>query len=385
MTTSWLVVLALLAPPAGGAEAPRDPAAVRIATYNIWELTADKVDAVDAAGRGTNPQLQGAAEVIQRVRPDILLINEIDYDPQRNVAALFRERYLAVPQNGQAPIDFPHIFYQPVNTGVPTEFDLDHDGKKGGPGDAQGYGRYPGQYGMALLSRYPLTDHDARTFQRLLWKDQPGNLMPDGTGDKPAWYSAEEAKALRLSSKSHWDVPVRLDGHALHVLCAHPTPPVFDGAEDRNGRRNFDELRLWVDYLSGGAQAEYLVDDAGQRGGLAPSADFVILGDLNADPLRDPVTYGEPGIRRLLDHPRVQDPMPTSAGAAGQNPPGPPAFLERKTCDFGRIDYTLCSKNLKVLDSGVFWPASGAPAAELMSDRARSSDHRLVWVDVKLP
>ena len=34
----------------------------------------------------------------------------------------------------------------------------------------------------------------------------------------------------------------------VHFLVSHPTPPVFDGPEDRNGPRNYDEIRFWADY-----------------------------------------------------------------------------------------------------------------------------------------
>jgi hypothetical protein len=38
----------------------------------------------------------------------------------------------------------------------------------------------------------------------------------------------------------------------VHFLVSHSTLPVFDGPEDRNGRRNFDEIRFWADYISPG-------------------------------------------------------------------------------------------------------------------------------------
>lgn len=56
---------------------------------------------------------------------------------------------------------------------------------------------------------------------------------------------------LRLSSKSHWDLPDYVGDRVVHVLAAHPTPPVFDGPEDRNGLRNADEIRFWADYVAG--------------------------------------------------------------------------------------------------------------------------------------
>ena len=358
---------------------------VRFAAFNIWKLSADKLNQVDADGHGTNPQLRNAAEIIQRVRPDVLLVNEIDFDSeQRKNAAAFRDRYLMVSQNGQKPIDYPHVFFAPVNTGVPSGHDLDNDGSADGPADAFGYGRYPGQYGMALYSKYPIDTQAARTFQKLLWKAMPKNLMPDGQHGKPAWYSAEEVAILRLSSKSHWDVPIKIGDTVVHVLASHPTPPVFDGPEDANGRRNFDEIRLWADYLTGGEAAAYIEDDQGRKGGLPGEASFVILGDLNADPAKDKPTYGRLPIAQLLKHPRVQDLAPKSDGAVAHfaSYPGDKAT---PTSNFGRVDYALPSKDLTVKTSGVFWPASSDPLNKLVADRESSSDHRLVWVDVVVP
>ena len=108
---------------------------------------------------------------------------------------------------------------------------------------------------------------------------------------------------LRLSSKNHVDVPVWVHGHQLHLLLSHPTPPVFDGPENRNGRRNHDEIRLWSDYLSGGERANYLIDDAGKSGGLHSEDLFVVLGDLNADPF-DGDSYNR-AISQLLEHKRI--------------------------------------------------------------------------------
>jgi hypothetical protein len=376
-------VLAVVATVAA-AQVKEAPVRVRFAQFNVYELGREKLSAVDAAGRGTHPQLTKAAEILQRVRPDVLLVNEIDYDYDGGDAArLFLERYLAVPRDGQPPLDYPYVFQAPVNTGVPSGLDLDNDGKADGPADAWGFGRYPGQYGMALYSRYPLATEAVRTFQKLLWKEMPGHLMPDGGDGRPAWYSADEAALLRLSSKTHWDVPVRVGGTLVHVIAAHPTPPVFDGPEDWNGRRNFDEIRLIADYLSDGDKASYLVDDAGRRGGLAAGALCVVMGDMNADP-DGAAAYGQPAIRQLLAHPRLQDPHPRSAGGAAANPSSSRPD-ETTTAGFGRADYVLPSVGLEVVASGVFWPPAGDTSAALVNEPDPASDHRLVWVDVLVP
>jgi hypothetical protein len=218
----------------------------------------------------------------------------------------------------------------------------------------------------------------------------PDARLPVGPVTGEAYYSDEALAVFRLSSKSHWDVPVRVGDRVVHVLASHPTPPVFDGPEDRNGCRNHDEIRLWVDYLTP-ERAGYLVDDAGQRGGLAEAADFVLVGDLNADPFDgDSVD----GIRLLLEHPRVTgDFTPYSDGAveaanrqrrANDSHQGDPAA---DTADFSdsnpgnlRADYCLPSRTLEVVDGGVFWPVRSDPAAEWID----ASDHRLVWVDIEI-
>ena len=146
--------------------------------------------------------------------------------------------------------------------------------------------------------------------------DMPGALLPEDAATPAAkdWYSAEELAIFPLSSKSHWDIPIRIGRETVHFLASHPTPPVFDGPEDRNGRRNFDEIRLWADYVTGGRRASYIYDDAGVFGGLRRGASFVIAGDQNSDPRDGDSVRG--AIQQLLDNRRVNDDdTPSSKGA----------------------------------------------------------------------
>jgi endonuclease/exonuclease/phosphatase family metal-dependent hydrolase len=215
-------------------------------------------------------------------------------------------------------------------------------------------------------------------------------MNPDGT---PYW-SDEIWGKLRLSSKTHLDIPIDVDGKQLHILASHPTPPVFDKEEDRNGCRNHDEIRLLRDYILGGPGAEYLKSDQGVIGPLDPSAAFVVMGDLNADPNDG---SGRPeGIRSLLDCPRVNSTIvPQSEGgrqaAALQGREnlkhrGDPS---EDTGDFGdknpgnlRCDFVLPSRGLKVVASGVFWPTV-EQLASIDKGLLDASDHRLVWMDIQ--
>lgn len=365
---------------------------IRIATFNVSMEATNYVDRESKAtgnelferlADGQHPQIRNTAEIIQRVRPDIVLLNEFDYDPDPDKGVLaFIKHYLHQSQNGAEAIDYPYFYIAPVNTGVDSGVDLSGDGIASGTGDdAFGYGVYPGQYGMVLLSRYPIDSDNVRTFQYFLWKDMPGNLMQTvAHEDGRPWYSEEARKVMRLSSKSHWDIPVKVNGKIIHVLASHPTPPVFDGPEDRNGKRNHDEVRFWVDYLSGGEQAAYIYDDKGKGGGLSGDI-FVIVGDLNANPVEG--NSHKQAISALIEHDKVAGAfMPGSEGGALHTPDNPLG----KTHTAGwrmRADYVLPSKaGWDIQSGGVFWPSADDALYRLVKDRQSSSDHRLVWLDL---
>jgi len=357
-----------------------------------------------------NAQARNIAEIVQRTNPDVLLINEFDYVAESPLTPveLFQQNYLGVSQNGADPVTYPYVYIAPSNTGIASGFDLNNNGAvvttPGTPGygdDSLGFGNFPGQFGMLLLSRYPIDTENVRTFQNFLWRDMPGALLPDDptTPALQDWYSSEELAVLPLSSKSHWDIPIQVNGETIHVLASHPTPPVFDGPEDRNGRRNHDEIRFWADYITPG-EGSYIYDDQGGTGGLEPGTRFVIMGDQNADPFDGDSTQN--AISQLLNNPLVNVSVtPSSTGAieaaalqggANANHRGDPAL---DTADFAdgnpgnlRADYVLPSFNLEITNAGVFWPEQDDPLFEIVGnfDPAlqgfASSDHRLVYTDV---
>jgi endonuclease/exonuclease/phosphatase family metal-dependent hydrolase len=363
---------------------------LRAATYNVSMNRGSQGQLLEDLASGKDAQIRAIAEVIQINNPDVLLLNEFDHDADGRGIDLFRQKYLEVAQNGQSPAYYPYAFTAPVNTGVDSGLDLNGDGEVGGPDDAWGFGEFPGQYGMVILSRHPILTDQVRTFQELRWADMPHNLLP------VEYYGPENSAQLRLSSKSHWDVPVRVGSTVLHVLAAHPTPPSFDGSEKRNQRRNHDEIRFWVDYLDSGSRASWIVDDAGTRGGLERGEPFLILGDLNSDPVDGDSWPG--AVEQLLRHPRVQDPQPASEGAVEAAKAQGGANDEHEgearldTADFSeptpgnlRVDYVLPSRGLQIVSSAVFWPRTGSPGAELTGSHPfPTSDHRLVRVDLQV-
>ena len=296
--------------------------------------------------------------IVRAVAPDVLVLAGVDWDLEGHV----------LTQLGDAIGGYPHRFAARPNRGVLGDRDLNRDRRFGTPDDAQGYAEFPGQDGLAVLSKYPLETGELRDFTALRWSELPDALPPSDT-------DAEQ----RLSTTAHWDVPVILpDDGRLHLLVWHATPPVFDGPEDRNGRRNHDETAFWLRYLDGSFGT--------------PPRDFVMLGAANMDP-RD--SEGRPeALIALLRHPLVHDPKPTSEG--GRSAPqdgvnlrhrGDPALDTTDWPDGSgkpgnmRVDYVLPSATLQVLDAGVFWPAPDAPFRD---DAETASRHRLVWIDIAL-
>lgn len=380
------------------------PDTLRFASFNV-SLFRDAEGELLRDLEASDAQARVVAEIIQRAAPDVILLNEFDYDSEGRALDLFAESYVGAQlAEGVDPIDYAHRWVFASNTGVPSGFDLDNaDGRDNPVGsveygnDALGFGRFEGQYAFAVLSRYPQAELPVREFRSFLWRDLPDAALPDelGTAAPDDWFSAEELEVVRLSSKNHVALPLAIGGERVYVVAAHPTPSGFDGREDRNGRRNADELRLLAAIVSTGPEATWLYDDEGQTGGL-DGASVVVLGDLNDDPA-DGSSHGE-GIEVVLQLPDLQDPMQRSEGGAEQarlqgqaneDHLGDPALDTGDfRDDFGnaRVDYALPSSELRVTGGGVFWPLSSAPTFALVGTFPfPGSDHRLVWVDVATP
>lgn len=305
-----------------------------------------------------DPQISAAIEVLTALGADVLLVTGFDYDLGQVALGAF------AGQLATKGLIYPYLFALRPNTGLQTGLDLDADGQLGGPGDAQGWGRFSGEGGMAILSKLPIRNREVRDFSGFLWRDLPGALLYDGMTD-------DAISVQRLSTTGHWDVPVELPGGgALHLLAWYATPPVFDGDEDRNGRRNHDEAQFWAALLDGALPMP------------APAPPFVILGDGNLDPVDgDGISDA---FLAVIEHPAVQKPSPRG-GSFAEN-----ADASGDTADFSakngpgrlRVDYVLPSRDLRVTGAGVLWPKDGDPLANVL---AAASRHRPVWVDIDIP
>jgi len=373
---------------------------VRFATFNASLSRDNPGQLLTDVSKPDNKQIAAVAQIIQTVRPDVLLLNEFDFDASGESLSRFQKNYLSISQGGAKPIEYRFSYIVPSNTGVPTGVDTDSNGQivstpgqAGYAADAHGWGEFPGRYAFVILSNFPIDRQNIRSNQQLLWKDLPGNRMPADYFKEPA------RNVLRLSSKNHVDVPIRVGGKTIHVIASHPTPPVFDGPEDRNGLRNHDEIKLIARMI----ESTTYVDSKGGPNWTqgkprvaVRTEPFVVMGDLNADP-NDGESVGG-AINQLLNHPLIDSSfVPTSAGAAeaaqkqGGVNVGHKTPASADTADWRddrgsgnlRTDYVLPSKGLKILGGGVFWPAESDPNHKLVEQNI-SSDHRLVWLDLRV-
>lgn len=227
------------------------------------------------------PDVLAAREHILSNAPDILLLAGFDTDFDGVTAKAFAD----FVDGGYA-----YTFSTVGNAGVPSTFDLDRDGRSGEPEDAWAYGDFRGDGGLAILSKLPIQYDAIRTLTDLRWTELPRTRMPR------SYFDPDAAAAHPLSSHGHWIVPVNRGGGAqIDLLAFKAATPVFDGPEDRNGRRNADEIALWRHYVDGALP-------------LKPRRPFVIVGNANLDPVDGEGRHGE--IIALLNHPAVQDPMP---------------------------------------------------------------------------
>ena len=273
---------------------------------------------------GKSADITAPTAAIAALDADLLVVSGFDFDAGGLALAAL---------NGTLPIPYPYITALRPNTGIPSGFDLDGNGRSDEARDAIGHGRFPGEGGMAILSRLPVDPAQSVDHSGLLWRDLPGADLP------PLPEGADQV--LRLSTTGHHDTAVILpDGRRLHLLTWHATPPAFEGAERRNTRRNHDEAAFWLHLL-----------DSPQ----APQAPFVLLGQANVDPKKG---NGDPrAIRALLSDARVHDVLPGD------------------TVDYGgalgplRVSYILPSADINVTASG------HAP----QPDGAR---HHPIWVEI---
>ena len=305
------------------------------------------------------------------------------------------------------------------------------------PDDTFGFGYFHGHYAFGVMSKYELDRENERTFQTFKLKDMPNgtqyrskvdnrinsnsnkdkykdanganNSTPLKEGDN--WHNDTEWNNFRMSSKNHVDLPVKVGKQIIHLLLSHPTPPAFDKVSPQNVLRNRAEVEFWKHYIN---NEQSIYDDKGNKGGIDGSKEkFIILGDLNADNYggadddkkgdkHKPSDYNTGnGIRNLVGDKKINqltiahdaEYAPKSNAAKTHQSNNPHPHPELRTAVFGsRPDWAIASSTLEVVGSGLYWDDQWQATYNLFIDprlgnygnsKEVSSDHRLVWVDVR--
>lgn len=307
---------------------------IRIATFNA-ELTRKGPGLLlRDIQRGEDEQVQAFVALLAEARPDIIALQGIDYDLRQTALKALVETL------STAGLTYPHYFTSAPNAGQSTGLDLNGNGRLGDADDAHGFGRFNGMGGMAILSRFPIDRDAVEDFTPMLWRNLEDHTYPMVDG---APFGGEDVFAAhRLSSRGHWVVPVKTpENGTLRLMTFHATPPIYDGEEDRNGRRNHDETAFSLNYLTRDTNMD----------------PFIIAGTANTDPARG--SGRRRAIKQLLASPDLQNPFDDSPTADFKDPlPG----------DL-RVDYLLPSVDWRVLASG-------------MMPSPKASRHSLLWVDI---
>ncbi len=285
---------------------------------------------------GKNKQVQAVVAQIVAAKPDIIAIQRFDWDARLDALTAFQKAL------DQAGWPLPHAVAPRPNSGVPSGLDLNNNGRTTDAQDNFGYGLFPGNRGLAVLSRYPVDPDQVQNFTAT-----PSAIHPD----------------LPLHTVAFVEVPVLVKETVITVLASHATAPLFDGGTGLNTRRNAEEIDFFTKRLA------------------QMTGPFVIAANLNLDPVDGEGDHAV--IRKLLADPALQDPMPISPGAVRAADAGHTGDPATDTADWPdgkpgnlRVSYVLPSADLTVLESGVEW--------EVDQD-ATASKHRLVWVDIAIP
>ena len=349
---------------------------VRFATINAQLVGEQPGELAANLRNGQLDRAKNLAAILQIQRPKVVALTGFDFDEEEEALELFHSEYLNVSQDGHHPIQYKYRYTAPVNTGVDSGADLNKDGLVGGPEDNYGHGEFPGQGGMVFLSQLPIDEKNIRTFTDFKWDEVPENNMV-GRG-----FTKLERSAMPLHSRGMWDIPIQSGRNQVHVIVTHLNPIRDLGAESADRDRYLDQMSFLRDYLEGGEAGEFIVDDAGQSGGLNEDAAYVVAGQLNADPaeeheqrrlLRDFATYApfrSQGAHEALDH--------SSAAAT--------TLEEQETLgeyEGERLNYVLAQRGTSsVTGSGVHWPRAN-DARFLAEPDEDGVGYRMVWSDIK--
>ena len=220
---------------------------LRIVHYNIKELHSLKIHS--QLGASNLNQLQAVRNILLRLRPELLSLNEVQYDlpgvPDSSFVTSGENLNKLSAQFGMAGA--ASVFY-PANTGALSEPRPDGTYVVSSPtaeerqlySDPLNFGMFPAQYSTGLLSLKPVGR--VKEYSQILWSQVSPTLDLSQFNDGNGQPLPED---MLLFDKNFTHVEIQFQGKPLHVIVFHSVPAFhFGNDKSPNYQRNKDQLRF---------------------------------------------------------------------------------------------------------------------------------------------
>lgn len=319
--------------------------AIRIVQFNIQELDSVKIQ----SEKLTSQQMQSVKFILNQLKPDILSVNEIQYD----LPGVPNEKFTSIGKN----IDFfaleifnnqlKNRIYFPANTGENAlrnangEYVRNPDIlERNKYCDPVNFGMFPAQYSTAALTKFEVIS--VKQFNLIPWKEFNPSI-------DLSLYLDERGQPLSnnmpLFDKNFTDVTLLIQGHTVHLLLLHTVPAFgFGNPKTPNFARNRDQLLFLKWYLGHdtGLPVSNLTIER-----LTHQDSFIALGDWNVDITDENESANVLQSLGKLYHYAINQYIPTHRGQ------------DLLQDDFVKqIDYILLSNDIDIKNSGVFTPSA---------------------------
>jgi hypothetical protein len=347
---------------------------VRFAFYHLGWHFKSSADLLLKLGDSKYFSATAAAEVIQRVKPQVLFLSGLDVDAQELTVSKFSSSFLTVTQSGQTPIQYPHLYCMKSNNKLRSS---------------------------CILSKFPFKSDKIRTFKNFAWEDMQKSKIPKNFRFQSKYKNPIQAKldrlksAKKLFSHNFADIPMVIGKTEIHLIHLLSAPTELESLSETVIPEQYqDESQFLQDYLSP-ETSQYIEDDSGKKGGIAANAHYVIGADFRMDPSDGPGT--KTSINQLLDLDILNsNVLPNSVGAtedaaveAGKNAfhigtaSNDTTYFSPETHGNLRTSFLIPNKSLTIDSSGVFWPDTSHPARRLIDPKV--TNRRLIYVDLQIP
>ncbi len=315
---------------------------IKVFHYNIKELDSTKIK---KARKLQSAQVKYSSEIIERYSPDIISINEIQYDKEEVPTSDFTTRGKNLKVLGKlSKLKKMNYSFHEANTGMNSKPGLDGNyilkptsEERKNFADAVNFGMFPGQYSTGGIFKYPIKSE--KIIKGLKWRDFNPNInlskYRDANGNKLP-------RDMELFDKNFSDITLDVNGKELHVILLHTVPAFgFGNKLTPNFERNHDQLEFLKWYLTGKSKFSFNI----KVKPLRKNTLFIAMGDWNVDP-----SSKNPGGKIIKQLGKLFQYAP------GNNEKTYVGQSFGKSAYSAQLDYILVSNKIRVLKSGVHYP-----------------------------